>query len=366
MNNNSFITQLQRPHLAAITPYQSARRSMSGGSVWLNANEAPQTPAFPEQDTWHRYPSFQSAALNQGYADYAGVDLAQVLSCRGSDEAIELLIRSFCEPREDAVMITTPTYGMYGISAATHGADVVDCPLLAANDGSLQLDVEAMVARVRDRQASRVKLIFVCSPSNPLGNEVDAARIEQLLQQVGEDALVVLDQAYIEFVAADSTQRKVADWLAKYPQLVVLRTLSKAFGLAALRCGFALAQAELIEILRKVIAPYPLPEPTITGATSALTTAAIAQMQQQLAETLVQRERLLADLQQRSWAQFIWPSVTNFVLVNVPDATALVNQCQQGGVLIRNQSSQRGLGQCIRISIGNAAEMDRLLEVLPA
>ena len=366
MSNTNFITQLQRPHLADITPYQSARRSMSGGSVWLNANEAPQTPAFPEQKNWNRYPSFQSNALNQAYADYAGVALEQVLSCRGSDEAIELLIRSFCETREDAVMITTPTYGMYAISAATHGADVVDCPLQKADDGSLQLDVETMVARVRDTSTSRVKIIFVCSPSNPLGNEVDAARIEQLLQQVGEDALVVLDQAYIEFVAEDSVQRQVADLLAKYPQLVVLRTLSKAFGLAALRCGFALAQPELIEILRKVIAPYPLPEPTITGATTALAAPAVAQMKTQLEQTLAQRERLLAELQKRSWANYIWPSVTNFVLVNVPDAAALVAQCQQAGVLIRNQSSQRGLDQCIRISIGNAAEMDRLLEVLPA
>ena len=363
---NSFISQLQRAHLADITPYQSARRSMSGGSVWLNANEAPQTPAFPQQNDWNRYPSFQSNALNQAYADYAGVALEQVLSCRGSDEAIELLIRSFCEPREDAVMITTPTYGMYAISAATHGADVVDCPLQKADDGSLQLDVEAMVARVRDTRQTRVKLIFVCSPSNPLGNEVDAARIEQLLEAVGQDALVVLDQAYIEFVATESSQRRIAEWLARYPQLVVLRTLSKAFGLAALRCGFALAQPELIEILRKVIAPYPLPEPTISGATQALTEPAIAEMQAQLAQTLKQRERLLADLPNRSWAKAIWPSVTNFVLVNVPDAAALVTHCQQAGVLIRNQSSQRGLGQCIRISIGNAAEMDRLLEVLPA
>lgn len=361
----AFIRQLQRAHLAELTPYQSARRSMSGGSVWLNANEAPQTPAFPEQTTWNRYPSFQSAPLNQAYADYAGVALDQVLSCRGSDEAIELLIRSFCEPREDAVMITTPTYGMYAISAATHGADVVDCPLQKAIDGSLQLDVEAMLERVNDTRSSRIKLIFICSPSNPLGNEVDAGRIERLLEGVGERALVVLDQAYIEFVDADSEQRQVQAWLANYPQLVVLRTLSKAFGLAALRCGFALAQPELIEILRKVIAPYPLPEPTIEGATAALDASSLSAMQNQLQQTLKQRERLIDDLRKRSWAEFIWPSVTNFVLVNVPDAAALVAECQKAGVLIRNQSSQRGLGECVRISIGNAAEIDRLLEVLP-
>ncbi|RUO59522.1 histidinol-phosphate transaminase [Pseudidiomarina insulisalsae] len=361
-----FIAALQRPHLANIIPYQSARRSMSGGSTWLNANEAPQSPAFPEQGNWHRYPSFQSDALNQAYADYAGVDLAQVLSCRGSDEAIELLIRSFCEPQRDAVMITTPTYGMYAISAVTHGADVVDCPLQPDSDGTLQLDVATMVERVNTDTASRVKLIFICSPSNPLGNEVNTARLQSLLEQVGERALVVLDQAYIEFIAGDSAQRDITSWLAQYPQLVVLRTLSKAFGLAALRCGFALAQAEVIEILRKVIAPYPLPEPTVRGATRALSAEGITLMQQQLAMVLDQRDRLLAELSRRDWAQKVWPTVTNFVLISVEDADALVRQCQQAGVLIRNQSSQRGLGQCVRISIGSAEEIDRLLEVLPA
>lgn len=362
---SDFIAALQRPHLAAITPYQSARRSMSGGSVWLNANEAPATPAFPEQEQWHRYPSFQSDALNQAYASYAGVSREQVLSCRGSDEAIELLIRSFCEPVSDAVMITTPTYGMYAISAATHGAAVVDCPLQQAASGDLQLDVAAMLARLNDQSAAPVKLIFVCSPSNPLGNEVDAAALRELLDGVGERALVVLDQAYIEFVDPGSSQRDCATWLADYPQLVILRTLSKAFGLAALRCGFAIGQPALIEVLRKVIAPYPLPAPTIAGAEQALSATGLNAMQAQLADIKVQRQRLLDDLRSRSWAQRTWPTVTNFVLISVADAQALVAHCQAQGVLIRNQSSQRGLGECVRISIGSEEEMNQLLEVLP-
>lgn len=362
---NDFIRRLQRPHLVQLTPYQSARRSMSGGSVWLNANEAPATPAFPEQQDWNRYPSFQSDGLNQAYANYAGVPMEQVLSCRGSDEAIDLLIRSFCEPATDAVMLTTPTYGMYAISAATQGAQVVDCPLQPAADGSLQLDVPAMLARCDAPDAAPIKLIFVCSPSNPLGNEVDADALRALLDGVGERAIVVLDQAYIEFAEASSSQHSVANWLADYPQLVVLRTLSKAFGLAALRCGFALGQPELIEVLRKVIAPYPLPQPTLVAAEQALSTTGLAAMHDQLADIAQQRQRLLDELETRSWVIRIWPSVTNFILISVTDADTLIQQCLSAGVLIRNQSSQPGLGQCVRISIGSNEEMTQLLEALP-
>lgn len=363
---NAFVERLQRQHLAAVQPYVSARRSASGGSVWLNANEAPATPAAATQEQWFRYPDFQNTALNQAYADYAGVTREQILCCRGSDEAIELLIRSFCEPGQDAVMITTPTYGMYAISAATHGAQVVDCPLQAAEDGSLQLATEAMITRCLDRTQAKIKLIFICSPSNPLGNMVKTRALERLLDAVGNEALVILDQAYIEFVDSNHPQFDSAALLARYPQLVVLRTLSKAFGRAGLRCGFAIAAPEIIAVLSKVIAPYPLPSPTISEATHGLSCEAIMVMQQQLQRIAEQRERLIAALQQRAWVKKIWPSTTNFVLVNVADAQSLVQRCQQQGVLIRDQSSQPGLPQCIRISIGSADDITRLLEVLPA
>lgn len=363
---NDVVAALQRPHLAAVEPYVSARRSASGGSVWLNANEAPFTPAAAADEQWCRYPDFQNPALNQAYAEYAGVAAHQVLSCRGSDEAIELLIRSFCEPAQDAVMITTPTYGMYAISAATHGAKVVDCPLQPADDGTLQLATAAMIARCRDPEQAPVKLIFICSPSNPLGNLVATDALVQLLEAIGTSALVVLDQAYIEFIADNHPQYEIAELLQRYPQLVVLRTLSKAFGRAGLRCGFALAAPAIIAVLSKVIAPYPLPSPTISEATHALSCEAIMLMQQQLEAIAQQRRRLVEALQQRSWVEKIWPSTTNFVLVNVTDAATLIQRCQNQGVLIRNQSSQPGLPQCIRISIGSADDITRLLEVLPA
>ncbi|PWW15951.1 MULTISPECIES: histidinol-phosphate transaminase [Pseudidiomarina] len=363
----SLASKLQRAHLAQLTPYASARRSMSGGNVWLNANEAPSTPLAAVADNamsgndLNRYPSFQSAALNQAYASYAEVSAEQVLSCRGSDEAIELLIRTFCEPGRDSIVICPPTYGMYAISAQTHGAGVISVPLQQQ-----QLDVPAILEQVQTA-AQTVKLIFVCNPSNPLGNNLALDSLQQLLQQVGERAIVVVDEAYIEFAAASSVQalNEVSSWLQQYPQLVVLRTLSKAFGLAGIRCGFALAPADIIEALRKVIAPYPLPQTTVTVATQALSDAAINAMQQQVAATNTQRERLLAALADASWVTKIWPSCTNFVLLTVTDAAAIVAHFAAAGILIRNQSQQLGLANSVRISIGSAAEMDQLLKVFP-
>ena len=363
----SLATQLQRTHLAQLTPYASARRSMSGGAVWLNANEAPTTPSLTaDQQQLNRYPSFQSERLNGAYADYAGVQTQQVLSCRGSDEAIDLLIRSFCEPGQDSIMITTPTYGMYAISAQTHGAGVIDVPLRKAQDASLQLDLEGM-AKQLTAAGKRVKLVFVCNPSNPVGNSLNLADVEQLLERVGEQALVVLDEAYIEFAAASGVQQlnTIASWLSKYPQLVVLRTLSKAFGLAAIRCGFALANTDVIDVLRKVIAPYPMPQPCLDIAERALSGAGISAMQQLVADTVALRDAFIKQIMAKPWALKVWPSCTNFVLVSVPDASELVRQCSAAGVLIRNQSAQRGLDNTVRMSIGSADEMNQLLEVLP-
>lgn len=352
--------RLQRKHLRDLVPYASARRSMSGGGIWLNANEAPFTPSAATDS--NRYPPFQSSVLNQAYADYAGVGSEQVLSGRGSDEAIELLIRAFCEPNQDRILICPPTYGMYAISAQTHGSETVQVPLQQRGEGNWQLDLQGI-----NDNLTGVKLVFVCSPSNPLGNTLDSADLKALLDSVGEQTLVVVDEAYIEFTAQRSSHTMgVASWLEAYPQLVVLRTLSKAFGLAALRCGFVLADSSIITVLQKVIAPYPLPQPTIDGAINALQSNAIAAMWQLRDDTVIQRERLLQALQGRSWVQQIYPSVTNFVLLKVSDADGLVQQLSAAGILIRNQSKQFALTNSVRISIGSATEMDQLLARLPA
>ncbi|MDV6317173.1 histidinol-phosphate transaminase [Idiomarina sp. HP20-50] len=346
----SIVDQLQRQHLKQLTPYASARRSMSGGNIWLNANESPYCNSYSVDDgKLNRYPEFQSQPLNQAYADYAGVKASQVLSSRGSDEGIELLIRAFCEPAADKVLICPPTYGMYAISAKTFAVGVTEVPLV--NNG--QLDTESVI-----EASAECKVIFLCSPSNPLGNALNTDDIEQVLQH-SPRSIVVVDEAYIEFSSGNS----VANWLERYPNLVVLRTLSKAFALAGIRCGFLLANDDIIELLQKVLAPYPLPDPTVQIAIQALQPSSLKRLQQQVTTLLTERERLQSALQQTP-LKLVSESETNFLLYQCEDAAALVAALAGNGLLIRNQSAQRGLYNVVRITIGSATENDELIQQL--
>lgn len=346
----SIVEQIQRQHLKQLTPYASARRSMSGGNIWLNANESPYSNSYTVDDSkLNRYPEFQSKPLNQAYAEYAGIDASQVLSSRGSDEGIELLIRAFCEPGQDKVLICPPTYGMYAISAKTFAVGVTEVPLL----DNWQLDTEAVI-----EASAECKVVFLCSPSNPLGNALNTDDIEQVLQH-SPRSMVVVDEAYIEFSSGDS----VVSWLERYPNLVVLRTLSKAFALAGIRCGFLLANDDIIELLQKVLAPYPMPDPTVQIAVQALQTSSLERLQQQVATLLAERDRVQTALEQPPLTQ-VSESDTNFLLYQCEDAAGLVKTLADNGLLIRNQSAQRGLENVVRITIGSAAENDELIQQL--
>ncbi|WP_417437640.1 histidinol-phosphate transaminase [Idiomarina sp.] len=346
----SIVEQIQRQHLKQLTPYASARRSMSGGNIWLNANESPYSNSYTVDDSkLNRYPEFQSKPLNQAYAEYAGIDASQVLSSRGSDEGIELLIRAFCEPGQDKVLICPPTYGMYAISAKTFAVGVTEVPLL----DNWQLDTEAVI-----EASAECKVVFLCSPSNPLGNALNTDDIEQVLQH-SPRSIVVVDEAYIEFSSGDS----VVSWLERYPNLVVLRTLSKAFALAGIRCGFLLANDDIIELLQKVLAPYPLPDPTVQIAVQALQTSPLERLQQQVATLLAERDRVQTALKQTPLT-LVSESDTNFLLYQCEDAAGLVKTLADNGLLIRNQSAQRGLENVVRITIGSAAENDELIQQL--
>lgn len=364
----SSIQDLLRPHLRGMQAYPSARRSMSGGTLWLNANESPYPGGGKSEASSNRYPSFQSIELNRAYAAYAGISTNQLLSHRGSDEGIDLLIRAFCEPKQEAVLICPPTYGMYAISAQLNNSPVVTVPLLQQNQ-AFQLDLSAIAQALNssDPKQPRVKVIFLCNPSNPLGNLLRPKDIEQVLALAAGKAIVVVDEAYIEF-AETSTQQTTAElsWASRidrYPNLVVLRTLSKAFGLAGIRVGFTLAQAELIQALEPVLAPYPLPEQSIQYATQALRLDALIPMRQQVIEAVAERQVLTQELQDFSWAKAVYPSTTNFILLQVPQADAVMAYCQAAGVLLR-QFNFPELGPCIRISVGSPEENTELLRIL--
>ncbi|HAS3795958.1 TPA: histidinol-phosphate transaminase, partial [Vibrio cholerae] len=302
--------KLARQQIQALTPYLSARRIGGSGDVWLNANESPFNNEYKTDFArLNRYSDCQPKAMIQAYANYAGVQPEQVLTSRGADEGIELLIRAFCEPNQDVILFCPPTYGMYAISAETFGVERKKVPLTT----DWQLDLPSIEANL-----DRVKLVFVCSPNNPTGNLVKRADIIKLLEMTQDRAIVVMDEAYIDFCPEAST----VDLLAQYPNLAILRTLSKAFALAGLRCGFTLANAELINVLLKVIAPYPVPVPVAEIAVQALSPAGLARAKYQVLDLGANRAYLQVGLSMVPGVQ-VFEGWGNYLLVKFPDGDAL-------------------------------------------
>ncbi|HGF7145738.1 TPA: histidinol-phosphate transaminase [Vibrio cholerae] len=334
--------KLARQQIQALTPYLSARRIGGSGDVWLNANESPFNNEYKTDFArLNRYSDCQPKAMIQAYANYAGVQPEQVLTSRGADEGIELLIRAFCEPNQDAILFCPPTYGMYAISAETFGVERKKVPLTT----DWQLDLPSIEANL-----DRVKLVFVCSPNNPTGNLVNRADIIKLLEMTQDRAIVVMDEAYIDFCPEAST----VDLLAQYPNLAILRTLSKAFALAGLRCGFTLANAELINVLLKVIAPYPVPVPVAEIAVQALSPAGLARAKYQVLDLGANRAYLQVGLSMVPGVQ-VFEGWGNYLLVKFPDGDALFKAAWEHGIILRNSPIEN----CVRISVGNREECEK-------
>ncbi|MEW5290049.1 histidinol-phosphate transaminase [Erwinia papayae] len=348
------IEQLARANVRALTPYLSARRLGGNGDVWLNANEYPLAVPFNlSQQTLNRYPECQPKLVIERYAAYAGVSNDQLLVSRGADEGIELLIRAFCEPGKDAVLFCPPTYGMYSVSAETFGVEYRTVE--AQQDWQLNLPAIA-------EKLDGVKLVYVCSPNNPTGNIINADDIRQLLEMTRGKALVVADEAYIEFCP----QASLSGWLKEYPHLVILRTLSKAFALAGLRCGFTLANAEVIALLMKVIAPYPLATPVADIAAQALSEQGLVLMREHVSTLVANREKLIADLRQCPCVEHVFNSETNYVLARFSASSLVFKTLWDQGIILRDQNKQPGLSGCLRISVGTRAECDRAVAALMA
>jgi len=336
--------KLARKQVQKLTPYLSARRIGGSGDIWLNANESPFDNDYQvSYERLNRYSECQPAALIDAYAAYAGVASEQVLTSRGADEGIELLIRAFCEPNEDAILYCPPTYGMYAISAETIGVEQKVVPLTK----EWQLDLAAIQA-----QLDNVKLVFVCSPNNPTGNLVKRYDIEALLEMTQDKAIVVMDEAYIDFCPEAST----VDLLAKYPNLAILRTMSKAFALAGLRCGFTLANQELINVLHKVIAPYPVPIPVADIAIQALSEAGLARMKYQALDLNANRAYLQVGLSMLDGVE-VFEGWGNYLLVKFIDGDALFKAAWEQGIILRNSPIEN----CVRISIGNREECEKTI-----
>lgn len=334
--------KLARKQVQKLTPYLSARRIGGSGDVWLNANESPFDNDYKvSYDRLNRYSECQPDELIRAYAAYAGVDKEQVLTSRGADEGIELLIRAFCEPNEDAILYCPPTYGMYAISAETIGVEQKVVPLTA----DWQLNLSEI-----EKNLTNTKLVFVCSPNNPTGNVVNRKDIEALLDMTADKAIVVMDEAYIDFCPEVST----VDLLARYPNLAILRTMSKAFALAGLRCGFTLANKELIDVLLKVIAPYPVPIPVADIAIQALSEAGLARMKYQSLELNANRAYLQVGLILLAGVE-VFEGWGNYLLVKFTNGDEVFKAAWEQGIILRNSPIEN----CVRISVGNRDECEK-------
>lgn len=344
------LAKLLRPEIAALEAYESARMiAGSGDYILLDSNENPYSGEGLLLGL-NRHPEPQPARLLELMADFYRVGQAQVMVTRGSDEGIELLINAFCVPGQDKVLIASPTFTYYDVVARMQGAEPIHVPL---GEG-FALDTEAVLAAARQLKP---KLIFLCSPNNPSGNDLDRGHMMDLVAAL-PDTIIVIDEAYSEF----TDKASLAPEIAGNPNIVVLRTLSKAFALAGARCGALLADAALIKVLLGVLAPYPVSTLVADAATSAMGPEGMARMTDSVGRIIESRAELAITLEGMDGVTHVYPSSTNFLLVRFDDCAAVMARVKARGVLIRDMSHM--VPDCIRISIGSEDELAALVVAL--
>jgi histidinol-phosphate aminotransferase len=348
----SGILALARPDIIALKAYSHA--SWDPAFERLHANELPwRAETDRSLAGLNRYPEPHPHVLAQRLAVLYGVQDEQLLPGRGSDESIDLLVRGFCRAGVDNVIICPPTFGMYAVAARIQGAEVREVPLLPERGFALD------AARVLKACNANTKIVFLCSPNNPTGNAMDPGAIEQLLVGLANRSLVVVDEAYIEF----SGDASLTAALSRFPNLVVLRTLSKAFGLAGARVGSLIAAPEIVALLAKVIPPYSIPQLTIEAVLATLAEPQLAIQRERVAQIRAERERLRNALANCASVQKIWPSVANFLLVDFADAGAILSAARAARLLIRDMRNVSP--QSLRISVGSPEQNDRLIRSIP-
>ncbi len=337
------VMRLVRPNILALEPYSTARDEFDGGveiDVWLDANENPFDNGI------NRYPDPHQKALKAQLSEIKGVAAESIFIGNGSDEAIDLAFRVFARPGVDNAISISPTYGMYKVAAATN--DIAMREVQLGEDFSLP--VEELLAAADEN----TKLIWICSPNNPTGNSFPMEQIEQVLQSFA--GMVIVDEAYIDF--ADG--RGFLPELSKYPNLIVLQTLSKAWGMAGLRFGLAFASVEVISLMNRVKYPYNI---------NVLTQARVAEqlrkgVSEQVAEIISQRERVVGELSTFESVERVYPTDANFVLIKVSGADRLYDELVAQGVIVRNRSRVVGCAETLRVTIGTERENDKMLSVI--
>ncbi len=339
---------LARPEVLALEAYRPARQQP--GALRLNANEAPW--AFDGAPHLNRYPPVRPRGLHTRLAALYGVAESSVLATRGTSEAIDLLVRAFCRPGVDSVLVTPPTFGMYRVYAGIQGAAVLAAPLRGED---FAFDADAVLAACN----ADTKLVFVCSPNNPTGGLVPRDDVLRLADARRGRSLVVVDEAYVEFSGTES----LAAAAAESSNLVVLRTLSKALALAGARCGALIGPADVVELLDKLLAPYAFACPVIDQVEAALTRSGLQRAEAAARALVDERERLASALARSALVERVWPSRANFLLVRFADPARARACIGEHGILVR-EFDDAALAGCARITVGTREENERLLAAL--
>jgi histidinol-phosphate aminotransferase len=333
------ITSLVRENVKVLSPYRSARDEFQGeAKISLDANENPY-----DHHTLNRYPDPYQRKLKQKISSLKGVAESSIFLGNGSDEAIDLLIRAFCEPGKDAILTFTPTYGMYRISADINAVETMEIPLTK----DFQIDLKKALA-------VNAKLTFICSPNNPTGNDMDVTAVETILEK--SSGLVIIDEAYIDFSKRESWTKR----LEEFPNLVVLQTFSKAYGMAAIRLGMAFANAAVIEILNKIKPPY-----NVNGLTQNFALEALENEETVLQDIdMILRERATMEeaLKELREVKKIYPSQANFLLIEIDRASELYRYLAEKGIVVRDRSKQ--VTNALRITIGTPEENKTLFKTM--
>ncbi len=342
------LEKIVRKHIANVEPYSSARDEFNGeAKIFLDANEN-SIGSVVSSGKFNRYPDPHQDALKEKITELKKISKKKIFLGNGSDEIIDLIIRAFVEPGEDEILIMPPTYGMYEVTAAVNNVSVNKIPLTE----HFEIDIEA----VQDAISEKTKLLFICSPNNPSGNIADEQKIKELIKNF--NGIVVLDEAYIDFAKTQSWTNKIS----KIPNLIVLQTFSKAWGLPSLRLGIAYADKNIISILNKIKPPY-----NVSGYTQKIAIEALEniEVKNKLVRQIVFRRKMLsAELSRLDAVVEIHPTQANFILVKTTDADDIYKYLIKNEIVVRNRTNLTNCENCLRITVGTELENKKLIEVL--
>ena len=337
----SDINTYVRPSIAALTPYSTARDEYKGElGIFLDANES------PYENGYNRYPDPYQKTLKAQISAIKGIAAENIFIGNGSDEAIDMVFRVFCEPRQDNVVAIAPSYGMYKVAAAINDVQIREVPL--GKDYSLPFDA------ILEAADKNTKALFLCSPNNPTANSFPREQLMRLVEEM--ECMVVVDEAYIDFADAESLISEIET----HPNLIVLQTMSKAWAMAGLRVGLALADCRVVELFSQVKYPYNINVATMNIVSGLLSKG----IDNEVAEIKAQRSIVADLLAGFSFVEKVYPSDANFLLVKVADADAVYDYLIADGIIVRNRNRVKGCEGCLRITIGVESENEKLIKSL--